>query len=277
MTQLQVLRDMEPGDEMLTNYGNDWFEYRKIVKHTISMRGNTAAGSASDSPPLLQQAQAKAESLARAQQEGICLSDIHVADSLIEDAGKGVYARKAFSAGDLITVSPVALLPMDMVMESMSSSLLMNYCITLPGSVVALLPLSYPTIFNHQSPGPERGRREGANAMYRWFDWTTLNQSQTSRNSLYGVYSNRQSESPVSRLLRAPVEELLASPFGPLDLGYYALRDIEEGEELTIDYGEAWQTAWNDWLARRDTEDVMFRQSIQPPEGLFPDHWFSRK
>jgi hypothetical protein len=49
---------------------------------------------------------------------------------------------------------------------------------------------------------------------------------------------------------------LSKSPKGGLSLDYVALRDIQEGEELTVDYGRAWKQALRDFRhTRRNTKE----------------------
>ena len=76
----------------------------------------------------------------------------------------------------------------------------------------------------------------------------------------------------------------------PLDIGYYAARDIEAGEELLIDYGEGWEEYMREFLqgeevaveegVRRsegEDEEELRRQYIRHPIGLgkgsMPEHW----
>jgi hypothetical protein len=49
--------------------------------------------------------------------------------------------------------------------------------------------------------------------------------------------------------LEHPIEHFGEEYISGLQLDYVALRDIEEGEEILIDYGEPWQRAWEEHKA----------------------------
>ena len=46
-------------------------------------------------------------------------------------------------------------------------------------------------------------------------------------------------------------------------LDFVALRDIEEGEEITIDYGIEWETAWHEHVENFNTPRVGYRPSYE--------------
>ncbi len=74
------------------------------------------------------------------------------------------------------------------------------------------------------------------------------------------------------------VEELPTSTIMPLDIAFYAIRDIEAGEELFIDYCDDWVDAWIDARCYSGDESGCdsigkFRSYIGVEEGLFPEHW----
>ncbi len=76
----------------------------------------------------------------------------------------------------------------------------------------------------------------------------------------------------------------------PLDIGYYAARDIEAGEELLIDYGEGWEEYMRGFLhgqeavleeaveeEKEEDEEEFGRDYIRHPivfgKGSMPEHW----
>jgi hypothetical protein len=96
------------------------------------------------------------------QEKAYCTSDIFLSDSFLPMAGdetqsrhaagttltnhlsvtgKGLFARRAFKAGDIISISPVVLLPLDEVAETFDESILVNFCIYSEQSNVVLFPL----------------------------------------------------------------------------------------------------------------------------------------
>jgi hypothetical protein len=97
--------------------------------------------------------------------------------------------------------------------------------------------------------------------------------------------------------LSSPVLDLMSLPFSPLDVQYVATRDIAEGEELLLSYGQEWEEAWvqhlekilhantevraarEAWESRNKEgpkpipEKPQFRTFITAPPGLFPEHF----
>jgi len=78
-------------------------------------------------------------------------------------------------------------------------------------------------------------------------------------------------------------EELLKLPYAPVDLEYYALRDIAADEELTIDYGEDWVNAWASYTSSLlsttmhelayQRHGIKFRHPMVLKQGLLPSEW----
>ncbi len=88
--------------------------------------------------------------------------------------------------------------------------------------------------------------------------------------------------------------ELETQMMAPLDLAFHAVRDIQEGEELTMFYGKDWIYSWSMYLTQRvlwlenkqmkssesseeseeeESEMPHFRFPITAPEGLYPPSW----
>jgi len=121
-------RDFAAGSELFISYGSHWFEARSIAQ----INSSTA-----DLPSL-------ARDLAYLKAHGVCMTYVYVADSLIPLAGKGLFAKKRFGAGEVIYVSPVLLLPKHEVIDASKDSVLLNYCIAPLSEVdidIALLPI----------------------------------------------------------------------------------------------------------------------------------------
>ena len=63
------------------------------------------------------------------------------------------------------------------------------------------------------------------------------------------------------RLLEAPLRELEADKTAKLAFEMVATRDIKDGDEIFLDYGDAWETAWNEhvknWKPVRGAEDYV--------------------
>jgi hypothetical protein len=170
------IADTPAGGEVFTNYGKQWFKDRNIKRNKAT---STHAAST--------------YSLDELTLKGVCMSDIYVAESSIPFAGKGVFANKQFRRGDVVSVSPVLVLPRHVMEAAGDHSVLLNYCITAPtiltptatittttttttttdgdtsshasSSDVALLPLSQAGMMNHGVKGEEVGT---ANVALDW-------------------------------------------------------------------------------------------------------------
>jgi hypothetical protein len=191
--------------------------------------------------------------------------------------GRGLFANRAFQKGERITVAPVAVLDkkwVDLVSRA-SPSLIQNYCLWDGKAAIVLLPMSTMVMMNHAPSHVTEEGGEGvkANTEMRWFSWR---RSETAEDARHRVFSMKN------------VPALVQSPMVPLDIEIYATRDIEQGEELLMDYGEAWEQRWNRALMRcakdltfhrlEDGEYVCssigkFRSYLYVPQGMFPKEW----
>jgi hypothetical protein len=119
-------RDVEVGSELFISYGNHWFEARSYVQINSSTINMSALH----------------RDLDYLKAHGVCMTHVYVSDSLIPLAGKGLFAKKRFYAGEVIYVSPVLLLPKHEVIDASNDSVLLNYCIAPLSEVdIAILPI----------------------------------------------------------------------------------------------------------------------------------------
>lgn len=231
------------GDEIFTSYGDsDWFETRNIP-----YKKTTIDGSMELSRPL--------DELKRS---GHCLSDVSVRNSTIIGAGQGLFAERAFKKGEVVSISPVLIMPKHVLNDINSNSVLINYVLSLVNSDVALFPLGRAGMVNNGG--------EEASLTVHWYDWE-------SRRVL-----------PMGQMPEAVrykhIDELEAHPFASLDICYVATRDITKGEELTLPYGEQWESTWQIYqmeLMKYKTGTSEGRPLFMEPIGLnadmFPPSW----
>jgi hypothetical protein len=120
------------------------------------------------------------------------------------------------------------------------------------------------------------------NMQIQWHNWADSNNDSSYGARLGNVFDVRD------KLALSPVE-LFDMQFAQLDLAYVAIENIVAGEELTVDCGEDWMYAWEDYLEEtlrweeeeRNGEEMeltprpVFRQFMEVPEGMFPDHWMN--
>jgi hypothetical protein len=252
------------GQEMYVSYGESWFEEREIFQQVdVDPQFD---------PDLFSYTEAELK------EKGICLSNVMIASSTIHIANMGLHAFKPFSKGELITISPVLILPMKVVEETINSSVLMNYVWTEPGARVGLFPLSHLAMINHASPASDwmDGLQDSENAQnddllaqmhanveVRWFDLRE-----------YPSHKHEPSYRYTPDELQNTFERMVDTPYAPLEIALYATRDIALGDELFVDYGDAWQHAWQNWLYDVQDASSLFRHPIHLPKGMLPEQWF---
>lgn len=179
---------------------------------------------------------------------GYCLDTVRMGQSTIPYAGRGAFAKRRFHRGDIITVTPMihiadkALLTMynvetfqnadtgqnykDYVREEgpIGQQLLLNYCFGHPESSLLFVPLgSHVALINHQKT---------PNA---YITWSRQRDNGLSNQHKYQDYTADE---------MANVDKIVTV------MKLVALRDIDPDEEITIDYGEQWETAWDEYMKR---------------------------
>lgn len=261
----QTTDSVSAGDELYVSYGESWFEEREGFDEV-----DTDPKHINTSYPLQD-----------LEEKGVCLSDVVVATSAIAIANHGLHAFRPFRKGELITVTPVLVLPMDIVRDTRDSSVLMNYVWTEPDARVGLFPLSHAAMINHaptrvgdDSPlepvdpyDNDEAIQYYANVEVGWFDWAAFVADRNETLRLSREHQLRPAK------LEATYEAIVDTPYAPLDLAFFATRDIHVGEELFVDYGRSWETQFQNWLYDSSSEAVIFRHPIHLPPGFLPAHW----
>jgi hypothetical protein len=295
-------QSLKKGDEMLVSYGDTWFEARALQRIALeeasssSVSSFSAEGSSCDSSIpdassfcAVSHGASDKESTSVAEKKestesevSVCLDDVYIAPSLRSNAGNGLFAKKSFHKGDLITVSPVLLLSKTEILSYLNDTILMNYCFSEKKSQVFVFPVNFAGMMNHYEDMNYFPSSYKPNVEIQWFDWNSpiyhLSNSTSSSSS-----SSFSAEAVVvgysdsfKQLLSSSVSNLITFPFAPLDLAYYAKDGIEQGEELTINYGKSWKQAYSSSSAfsEKRSHEVNFRHWIETPEDLFPKQWF---
>ncbi|CAE7691180.1 unnamed protein product [Symbiodinium microadriaticum] len=187
------------------------------------------------------------------------MTDLYIDISPIPMAGLGVFTKKAFKKGEVVSISPVIVVPRHSVEKISQKTLLLNYLVCSEGSDGAMLPFGIAGMANHGGVK--------ANVKIEWHQWDALDGK----------------EPPVNHL-DWDISKLEALPFAPLDFKYVALRDIAEGEELLLSYGEQWERAWmrylgemKVWIEKNGVSSIalkpQFREPITAPKGFFPPNF----
>lgn len=180
---------------------------------------------------------------------GYCMDSLRIGPSTIAYAGRGAFAARKFQRGEIITVSPMLhfadknLLTMyplkpvknkatgesslehDHSSEPLGQQMLLNYCWGHPESSLLLFPMaSHVSLINHQSDSPSAR-----------VAWARVKDNGLANQHKYQDFT---------------VRELAFVDRPVVVMKFVAERDIEEGEEVTIDYGQEWSQAWEDYLRR---------------------------
>jgi hypothetical protein len=240
-------RNIKAGEEFVSHYGDTWFAEREYITYNEEPHGNT---------PFIPVAELKTS--------GYCLSAVEVRESSIPLAGNGLFAKNVFNIGDVVSVSPLLILPKHEIEWTVEHSVLINYVISAEGSDVALLPFTQMALANHGGVL--------ANVKLQWLEWPAM-------QSFNGTVLSYQTS----------LEELMRVPFAPLDMKLVATRPIAAGEEVLLDYGAAWERAWLRYLQEKEAWETVRQRSprhpVPPPHfraaigagdetGLFPPHFF---
>jgi hypothetical protein len=178
------------------------------------------------------------------EKHGMCMDNIRPGPSTIPHAGRGAFATRAFGEGGRIAPSPMLQIADEEVMlmyelkteydetededysvrygeSPVNTQLLLNYCFGHPESRMLLLPAgSGVSLINHSKK---------PNAKLVWSD-------HPSHHSHWLTLSPEELMEEGNRYLGLLMEVV-------------AIKDIEEGDEIFIDYGSLWQAAWDKHVA----------------------------
>jgi hypothetical protein len=238
------------GQELYTKYGSAQWFYDRDIPYDPSLRPGSRY------------------TIHELQKVGHCLDNVRVGESLIPMAGRGLFANRNFQMNELVTLSPLLTAPLHQIRKEGVFSLLINYCVTSLISDFALLPIGYAALANH-------GGRV-ANLRMEWYDTKEWNQFLNVSSDQDSFFQTRD------RIFEGlNHSSILNSPSGNLYFGYYATREILNGEELTIDYGLAWEMAYSryldtmsDWFQRNQEIHLItapqFRHPIETSHDFYP-------
>jgi hypothetical protein len=175
------------------------------------------------------------------QENGRCVDNIEPRYSTIRQAGRGAFATRPLAAGQVITTSPLHHLPTSRFVEKYNYNdmaneqgelvrtpvsvsgyqVLVNYCYGHQNSGMLLCPYGNGVNYiNHN--------QTQANVKIRWAqDFDIVHNATLVKQGLTS-----------DLLMRQQYKSQLA-------FDYMALRDIQQGEELFLDYGNSFDAAWH--------------------------------
>lgn len=237
----QANKPIRAGDEIFTTYGeSEWFDSRDIPYRESPTSGQLS------------------RSMRDLKASGHCLTDVAVRPSTIPKAGKGLFAVRSFQAGEVVSISPVLVLPKHVISDMDTNSVLVNYVFSVHGSDVALLPLGRAAMVNNGG--------DNSSLSVRWYEWET-------RKVLHGSDMPRAAK-------ELEIDDLEGSPAASLDISFVATRDINQGEELTLNYGERWESTWNSYVESLsnlnsfgNSPKPIFLEPIGLDPHMYPTSW----
>jgi hypothetical protein len=173
---------------------------------------------------------------------GACADNLNVGTSTIPHAGRGAFSRRKLSKGNLVAPFPLIHLTnrKRLHMYKIESNirgekvvndrrhpihhqLMLNYCMGHRESTILLCPYGIHTML--------------------------INHSQKPNVKLVWAATTRSNHHPDWLNLTVPELEKFEAEAAGLAMEAIALRDIQVGEEIFLDYGDEWQDAWDNHLA----------------------------
>jgi len=148
---------------------------------------------------------------------GMCMDNIRIYPAIDPSMGRGAFAAYGLGKGMLVAPAPLQAFRRSIFEKRAPQEILFNYCFQPKGLDLLLFPYGHGVgLINHSSQHTNVGLR-----------WSTSNMNHP-------------------QWLDLPLDEFWKITYqGGLLLEVYALRDLTEGEELFLDYGTEWETAWN--------------------------------
>jgi hypothetical protein len=180
--------------------------------------------------------QLKDRDLGWIQQHGYCLDNIRQGSSTVQNAARGAFATRSIPKGSLVAPAPLIVVNASAFdlghrgPDNQTVQLLGNYCFGTHSSKdqFLLCPLSQIVLMNHRPGKP--------NAGIRW-----------------GKPSGNRKDADINLLLKSASEiqdlykEAGAKVNAPLMFDIYALHDINEGDEIFLDYTLQWSDAYAEY------------------------------
>lgn len=205
-------KDMQSGSEIFCDYSGDWFQER---------RGKV----------LLPEVEPVPHATEWLRQHGRCLDNVKPGVSRLQHAGRGAFATRDLDEGDVVVPVPVLVIPKREVLDLsrqrqngttvQTKQLLLNYCLGHINSSILMYP--YGPMVNLVNHAPSKK----ANVRLQWSESNEL---------------HRQGKEWIEQ----PVSNVKSYNRSGLLLELVATKDIDQGEEILLDYGLDWQRAWDE-------------------------------
>jgi hypothetical protein len=264
----RLIQDLKAGSELFTSYASKHFqdtvpseavrlsdafkEQWQVIAYgletdqaehlwgSITKKTKVAETSAFGSQPHTQR-----RDLDWLNDNGICIDHVKIGSKPDDPTDQALFARRHFRADEVVTTSLVKIISRShlrvMVVDVESnpkkeimwqgSQLLLNSCYGDPSSSLLLFPLdSRVHAINHPTAG------QTANIAVRW------SARLTNRSDWFDL---------------TPEKVLIDAKAPGLAFDFYALSDIADGDELLLDYGSLWESAWDDHVRYWSPERIV--------------------
>jgi len=180
---------------------------------------------------------------------GICGDNLVAKQSSLPHSGRGAFAHRPLKECSIVALIPMIHLPNRGVLDMykvenktfidrttvIAKQLLLNYCMGHNQSTLLLCPYgALTTLINHN--------QTRANVKLQW------------------ASPERSNHEPT--WLNMTVDQLGKIQTARLSMELVALRDIQEGEEIMLDYGNEWEMAWQQHL---NSFDYSFSSYLSAP------------
>lgn len=174
----------------------------------------------------------------------MCLDNVRSGESLQQGIGKGLLAARSVHKEDIILSSPVVPINRrDLIGDGSGNTakaginnyqLMLNYAFGHEDSDLLLLPYGpFVNFINHPPPGKE------ANAVIRWH-----------RSGEKGIDAPRRMQFHHDELFTEYAKTVTETHGKGLVIDIVALEQVNEDDEIYIDYGASWIKAWDDHTKR---------------------------
>lgn len=161
---------------------------------------------------------------------GMCVEHLIPGKSTIQQAGQGGFAQHRIRKGDLVVPAPSIQITDRRILtmfddngKPQGTQLLLNYCFGHNDTSLLICPDTNAILVNHCSDRKKECGPKGPNAKFQWA-------------------SGWDPDTPT--WLTMTIDDMAKGEGRGLSLEIVALRDIEPGEEVFMDYGEEWEEAW---------------------------------
>lgn len=194
-------------------------------------------------------------------QHGYCLDNIRQGPSSVHNAARGAFATRSIPKGSLIAPAPLIVVNASAFNlehrgpDNQTVQLLGNYCFGTHASKdqFLLCPLSQIVLMNHRPVKP--------NAGIRW-----------------GKPSGNRKDANINLLLKSGSEiqdlykEAGTKVNAPLMFDIYAINDINEGDEIFLDYTLQWSDAFAEYsnIEEERMPPISKDLSVVPNKGILP-------